>query len=288
MDLVLARWFIATPRPEHEEEKMMSTAATTAGTEEIYWEARGAGQPVLLIPGTPGDGGQFDTVARELAREHLVITYDRRGTSRSARPMGWNRTTVVEQADDAAGVLASVGAGPAIAFGTSNGAAVALELALRHPARVKRAVLHEMPLLSVLANPEPVASAMGSVIDAAMQHEGPAAALEAFLRFAFGDQIVDAWPAEFRDRLLANAEMVFTVELPAFQAYRPDPDGLAGCEVPVSILVGEHQPAPFFREAAQWLADQLRCRVDASPDAHGPQFSSPVRLAAMINALAAG
>jgi pimeloyl-ACP methyl ester carboxylesterase len=242
---------------------------------------------VLLVAGTPGDGSQFDRLAQELSADHLVVTYDRRGTSRSARPEGWSKTSVAEQADDAAGVLEAVGVGPAVVFGTSNGAAVALELALRHPGRLAGAMLHEMPLMTVLADPEPVASAMGSVIGAAMQHGGPPAALEAFLRFAFGGQIVDEWPPELRDRLLANAEMVFSIELPAFQAYRPDPELLAYCPVPVSVMVGEQQQAPFFHEAAQWLADHLGSHVSSSPGAHGPQFSCPDQLAATINALAA-
>jgi pimeloyl-ACP methyl ester carboxylesterase len=265
---------------------MSSTESIGAAEGEIFWEARGAGSPVLLVPGTPGDGGQFDRLARELSEDHLVITYDRRGTSRSARPEGWSTTSVDEQADDAAGVLATVGVDSAVVFGTSNGAAIALELALRHPRRVARAILHEMPLMTVLADPEPVTSAMGSVIGAAMQDGGPTAALEAFLRFAFGDETVDELPPALRGRLLENAEMVFSIELPGFQSYRPDPQLLARCPVPISIMVGEQQQAPFFREAAQWLADQLEIEVSASPGAHGPQFSCPDQLAVAIHTFA--
>lgn len=267
---------------------MSVTERIGADAGRIFWEARGAGSPVLLIPGTPGDGGQFDRLARELSSEHLVITYDRRGTSRSTPPDGWSATSLAEQAGDAADVLAAVGAGPALVFGTSNGAAIALELALRHPQRVARAILHEMPLMTVLADPKPVASAIGSIIDAAMRDGGPASALDAFLRFAFGEEIVDAWQPELRDRLLANAEMVFSIEMPGFQSYRPDPKQLARCTVPISVMVGERQEAPFFREAARWLADRLETEVMASPGAHGPQFSCPDQLAAAITECAGG
>ena len=51
----------------------------------------------MLIAGTCRDG-QFATVAEELATDHLVITYDRRGTTRSAGPSGWSEATVMEQA----------------------------------------------------------------------------------------------------------------------------------------------------------------------------------------------
>ncbi len=62
----------------------MTAMATDPTTEtDLYWEARGSGPAMLLIAGTPGDGGQFEALVEELCADHLVITYDRRGTSRS-------------------------------------------------------------------------------------------------------------------------------------------------------------------------------------------------------------
>ena len=261
----------------------MITDVDTTTSDGLYWEAKGSGRPVLLIAGTPGDGGQFDRVAAALADDHLVLTYDRRGTSRSERAAGWQSTTVAEQADDAALVLAAVGVGDAIVFGTSNGAAVALELAVRHPDRVAGLLLHEPPLLSVISDPEPVAEAIGSLIGSGMEEGGPPTALAAFLRFAFGDDVVAGWPPELRDRMLANAEMVFAVELPAFQSYRPDPAALAGLAKPVRIGVGEQQALPIFREVAEWLASHLRADVIETPGAHGPQFTHPAELASLIH-----
>ncbi|MDQ4098767.1 MAG: alpha/beta hydrolase [Actinomycetota bacterium] len=263
----------------------MATDATTET--DLYWEARGSGPAILLIAGTPGDGGQFEAVTQELCADHLVITYDRRGTSRSARSPHWAKTSVAEQAADAASVLSRVGVSSALVFGTSNGAAVALELALRHPERVSHLVIHEIPLLSVLEEPAPVAGAIGSLIGGAMEAGGPPAALDAFLRFAFGDALVDAWPPALRDRMLANADMVFSVEMPAFQAYRPDEDRLAGCRVPATVLVGEEEHLTFFHEAAQWLATRLGTTVDTAPDAHGPHFSAPAALASTLRRIEA-
>jgi pimeloyl-ACP methyl ester carboxylesterase len=256
------------------------TGTTHETQTELYWEVRGSGRPLLLIAGTPGDGGQFDDLARALASDHLVITYDRRGTSRSAAASA--PATVGEHADDAAKVLADASVDQALVFGTSNGALVTLEVALRHPKRVVGAIMHEPPLLSVVRDPQPVADAMAAVIGGAMEWGGPRAALDAFLRFAYGDATVDGWSEELRRRMLSNAEMVFTVEMPAFQSYRPDADALARCEIPAELLVGEAQTMPFFREAAEWLARNLRARVAAAPGAHCPQFSDPVALAAAI------
>jgi pimeloyl-ACP methyl ester carboxylesterase len=269
---------------------MTSTSTETTkstGTGGLYWEVRGTGPAILLIPGTPGDGGQFDALAAELATDRTVITYDRRGASRSAQPPSWSSTSVAEQADDAAEVLAGVGVDSAVVYGTSNGAAVALELALRHPERVRRAMIHEMPLLSVLADPAPVGEALGQMIGQAMEAGGPPAALDAFMRFAFGDAIVDGWPSALRGRMLSddNANEVFSVEMPAFQAYRPDESALATCRVPLVVALGQEQQVPFFAEAADWLATRLGTSVVRTPGAHGPQFSAPSELAAVLRGL---
>jgi pimeloyl-ACP methyl ester carboxylesterase len=258
--------------------------ASSASTSEavLYHEVSGAGPVALLIPGTPGDAGQFTALAAALGTHYTVVSYDRRGTSRSPRPAGWSTTSVAEQADDAAVILARVTSEPALVYGTSNGAVVALELALRHPERVSAVLIHEMPLLTVLADPEPVGQMLGEVIGAGMDRGGPTAALDAFLRFAYGDELVDQLDPGIRDRMYANAEMVFTIEMPAFQAYRPDEAGLRSLSVPVRVLVGEDQAVPLFGEAASWLADRIGTVVAASPGAHGPHLSHPNDLAAFI------
>jgi len=248
-------------------------------SDSLYFEVQGSGRPVLLIPGTPGDGGQFDELAEILAEGHLVITYDRAGTSRSG---GTPSPTVAEHAHEAAALLRAQAPQGAIVFGTSNGGAVALELALRHPSLVERVIVHEVPLLSVLADPRSVADMLTAMIGAAMERGGPVAALEAFLRFAFGDEVVAGWPADLRERILANAGMVFDLELPAFQAYRPDEAALGSSRVPIVVAVGVDQQAPFFMEAATWLAERAGVDVTRVPGAHGPQFTCPAAFAEAV------
>ncbi len=252
----------------------MTTTTELAGS--LYFEIRGDGPPVLLIPGTPGDGGQFDQLAEVLAESHLVITYDRAGTSRSTTGPA---PTVAAHAEDAASLLHTHAAQPALVYGTSNGALVALELALRHPSLVERVIVHEPPLVSVLADPQPVGEMLGQLIGAAMEKGGPSAALEAFLRFAFGDPVVDGWSADLRRRMLDNAGMVFESEFPAFQAYQADPEAIAANPVPMTVAVGVDQQAPFLLEAATWIAGHAGVEVTRTPSAHGPHFTCPEALA---------
>jgi len=58
----------------------------------LYYEKQGTGTPVLLIAGSTGDAGNFTRAADLMADEFAVVTYDRRGNSRSPRPTGWTAT----------------------------------------------------------------------------------------------------------------------------------------------------------------------------------------------------
>lgn len=52
----------------------------------LYYEKQGTGTAVLLIAGSTGDAGNFTRAADLLADEFAVVTYDRRGNSRSSSP----------------------------------------------------------------------------------------------------------------------------------------------------------------------------------------------------------
>jgi len=121
----------------------MATTATTTG---LYHEVRGTGPAVLLIPGATGDAGTFTTAATRLADEFTVITYDRRGNSRSRAtgdPMA--AATMSAQADDAADLIVACGFNKAVVYGNSGGAIIALELLARRPtiARINERVMQK-------------------------------------------------------------------------------------------------------------------------------------------------
>ncbi|WP_232030155.1 alpha/beta fold hydrolase [Streptomyces lincolnensis] len=112
---------------------------------DIHYELRGTGPSVMFVSGAAGDAGHFERVADLLADEFTVLTYHRRGNSRSVRPDGWETTSVAEQADDAAALLSGLGLAPAAVYGNSYGAIFALDLFLRRPGVVRRAVLRAAP-----------------------------------------------------------------------------------------------------------------------------------------------
>ena len=107
---------------------------------DLYYELAGAGERLLFISGTGADLRRSPrlTDGSEFAAFEL-LQYDQRGLGRSAVPEG--PYTMSGYADDAAALLDAVGWNECLVLGVSFGGMVAQELAIRHPARVRRLVL---------------------------------------------------------------------------------------------------------------------------------------------------
>lgn len=107
----------------------------------LYAEVRGSGPAVLLIHAGGEDAEEWRPIAERLTG-FTVVTYDRRGTLRSGRD-DWPGGGSMQHADDAAGLIEALGLGDVLVFGGSAGGIVALQLALRHPKLIRRALVYE-------------------------------------------------------------------------------------------------------------------------------------------------
>jgi pimeloyl-ACP methyl ester carboxylesterase len=258
------------------------------GATKLYHEVRGSGPALLLITGGAGDAGEWAAVAPALADGHSVITYDRRGMSRSPRPDGWTATGIAEQAGDAAGLLRALEAAPATVVGHSAGASIACELVARHPELVRRAVLYEAPLVAVVPDGEAVVACFRDVIDRAMAEGGPRRAMELFMRANASDEVVDQVlasvpPAEL-DRILGNGAVFFELELPTYLGFVPDTDGMRAGGVPLTVVVGAENRDTWYGAAAAWLAEGTGAELLELPGGHGGLFTHPRALVELVRA----
>src|SRR6266536_4799362 len=116
--------------------------------DELCYEVRGQGAPLLMIPGGGGDGRIYSFVADVLCDEYKVITYDRRGNARSTcnDPQNFE---ISQQSRDAVAVLQAAGETSAFVFGNSSGAVIALDIAKTYPQAIKAIVAHEPPITRV-------------------------------------------------------------------------------------------------------------------------------------------
>ncbi|MFI6483522.1 alpha/beta fold hydrolase [Nonomuraea sp. NPDC050663] len=251
----------------------------------LHYEIQGFGPPLLLVMGASGDGGHFAPMARLLAEEFTVVSYDRRGNGRSPRPKGWTTTTPQEQAADAAALVRALGLGPVAVFGTSSGATFALCLLVDHPGVVRGCILHE-PVIAPLYD-DPSAAGAAAALAARTLEEGGGAALlmERFWRMVAGDEGWEALDPGLRARMRDTAATFAEVELGTFEDYLPDDSALARIAVPVRLLVSQDGRAPQ-QQAARRLARRLGTTVKQVPGSHAPYADHPRQTAAAVAALA--
>lgn len=107
---------------------------------DLYYELHGSGDPLLLIGCTGLDHTAWDNQVPVFAKEFQCIVYDNRGTGRSSKPDSGYSTRAM--ADDAAGLLSAIGVDTAHIAGYSLGSAIAQELAINHPKKVKSLSLY--------------------------------------------------------------------------------------------------------------------------------------------------
>ncbi len=121
----------------------------------LWVVARGSGQPLVLLHGNGEDHHVFDRMVPILGVGRMLVGIDSRAHGRSPRGLGPLR--IARMADDVAEVLDLLGLPPADVLGFSDGGNIALELAVRHPGRVRRVVVaganlhpHGLTALSLL------------------------------------------------------------------------------------------------------------------------------------------
>ncbi|MDI1464608.1 alpha/beta hydrolase [Catellatospora sp. KI3] len=127
---------------------MTITSAARAATlsvpgAELYYEVRGTGPLLLISQSGEGDAGRSTDLVDRLVADHTVVTYDRRGLSRSTLADPARPGTMADHADDVHRLLAALTDRPARMLGCSLGAVIGMHLAVRHPEQLAVLVAHE-------------------------------------------------------------------------------------------------------------------------------------------------
>jgi pimeloyl-ACP methyl ester carboxylesterase len=129
---------------------------------ELYYELAGDGDPLVLVHGSWTDHTSWCHVVEGLARSHRVVSYDRRGHSRSERrDEQWTRR---DDEDDLAALVEALGLGPAHVVGSSFGAAIALAVAARRPELTRSVVAHEPPVIDIARRGSQLAPLVGPLM----------------------------------------------------------------------------------------------------------------------------
>ena len=110
------------------------------GEHELHYERAGSGEPLLMIQGMSGTHVAWGEPFLAPLRESFdVIAFDNRGIGLSGPIDG--PFTILEMAEDAAGLLDQLGIESAHVVGISMGGMIAQDLALAHPERLRSLTL---------------------------------------------------------------------------------------------------------------------------------------------------
>jgi pimeloyl-ACP methyl ester carboxylesterase len=273
----------------------------------LYCEIRGSGPVLLLICGGVYDAAGYAGLAQQLADRYTVVTYDRRGNSRSPLDGPQEHQSIEVHGDDAHRVLAAVGvtAGePARVFGNSSGAMIGLELAARHPEQVRTVVAHEPPIFELLPDRDHWRAVMRDVENtfAAKGAEPAGEILNAALQMSGGGQEDDRAPGggpapegepdpetmQMMARMGQNFVFFIGYEVPPFARYTPDIAALRASPVRVTMAVGEASRGEPPYRAAFAVAERLGTEPVVFPGDHGGFGSEALAFAAKLRDVLAG
>jgi 3-oxoadipate enol-lactonase len=216
----------------------MASTVEGAGVELAY-ESDGSGVPVLLVHDIASDRRGLPAVPR--AR---TIRYDRRGYGDSGAPEAYAGTTVMEQSEDAAALLAALGAAPAVVAGHGFGALIALDLALRHGSLLRAVVLSDPPLFAFVREANEELAEQRRILQDSMATGGPEAAVETWLQGRADPEALARAKASHRG---------FFADYAGLASLAVRRGELRALSVPMTVLTGPQTPWHVLR-AAEALA----------------------------------
>ena len=253
--------------------------------DELYYEVRGTGQPLLMIPGGGGDGRIYSFVADILSNEYRVITYDRRANSRSTGNDPRN-FEISQESRDAVAVLHAAGETTAFVFGSSSGAVIALDMAKTQPQAVKAIVAHEPPITRVHLNARKWQRFFARVYGMAYSL-GPTIAMIYFI-LGVGLPLrpgarAEASKKQLRENRASGARPMnmadfFTKhELLPVTNYMPAIDLIKNNGVKVFMATGQESldKKRFYAQTAPILAEMLACEMIMFPGHHVSYVDQP-------------
>ncbi|MCX4545868.1 alpha/beta fold hydrolase [Streptomyces sp. NBC_01565] len=260
----------------------------------VHYQLRGSGPLLLIAQSGEGDADRTVDLVPHLTDAFTVLTYDRRGLSRSRLDAHGRTTALAEHAEDVHRLLASVTDEPALMLGCSLGAVIGLHLAVRHPGQVRTLIAHE-PVAPRLLPPDQRARHEGELaeLQAVYREGGLAAAFPEMARvlgidLSRRDTEPGLTPQPLDDGRRANFGYFIEHDFSAVIEDTLDPASLAATTTRIIPALGEATPPTVFdHQCATALADLLDTEIRTFPGGHNGNTTHPRAYAARLRALLA-
>ncbi|MFI7610956.1 alpha/beta fold hydrolase [Nonomuraea terrae] len=256
----------------------------------LYYEMRGNGPTLLISQSGEGDAGRSVDLVDQLADTYTVITYDRRGLSRSTLDDPSSGVTMTEHADDVHRLLAAVTDEPAAMLGCSLGAVIGLHLALRHTGQLNTLIAHEPVAPHLLPVPDRARhEAELAEIQQLYREQGLAPALKAVAEVlgidpANPDAEPDLTPQPMTSGRIANFGFFIEHDFTALINDTLPVNELAHTPTRIVPAAGRTTPRTVFDyRCAQELATLLGAEATEFPGGHNGNTTHPRAYAVQLH-----
>lgn len=217
------------------------------GDADIYYEEKGQGPPLMLVPGLAGQGSFWISQVPDFSRDFRTIVHDHRGAGRSTHsPI---RYSVEQMADDTLRLMDALRIDAAHLVGHSTGGAIGQVIATEHPERLRSLVLS-----ATWAGPDPYFRRLFESRKQTLLDSG----VEAYLRASALFQATPKWVSE-HDQFITELHAVTAAGYPPVEVVasridaiiRHDRRGrLLQIRVPTLVIVARDDmiTPPFYSE----------------------------------------
>jgi pimeloyl-ACP methyl ester carboxylesterase len=213
------------------------------------------------------------------------VAYDPRGISRSTLDGASEDQQVDVLGDDAAQLIEALGGEPAYVLGTSGGGQIGLNLAARHPERVRLLVAHEPPCATLLPDAQQVLAQIEEVY-ATYRREGARPGMRKFTELVASGGTQQRQHRSSRvepaselgetfARIGGNLDYFLEHLLRPISFYLPDVEALRGFPEKVVVGIGQESGGQLASRSALALASRLGTEPVVFPGDHGGYGAYP-------------
>lgn len=246
----------------------------------IHYETCGNGPLLLMIHGANGSGDVYKGVIDTLSKHLKVVTYDRRGFTRSKLIGSQDPNNKLEaDVNDARLLIQHLSSEPAIVFGSSSGAIVALKLYIDHPSIVRTLFPHEPPAMKVLDEGESWLDFFSEIYDSF--HElGMELAIEKFRKNVLAESDLKAISNNLnRETTISNLRHWMEYELWQYTSATIDLDALKTRSDNIFPLAGQESRGYPAHEVSRVLSMKLNRHLTELPGGHNGYITRPAEFA---------
>lgn len=218
----------------------------------IYWNISGEkGETLILVHGSWGDHHNWDGVIGKLSKHFRVLTYDRRGYSRSEKTTAKN--SFQNDVWDLIKLIEHLHISSAHIAGNLFGASIVLRTASERPDLFKTMIVNDPPLFGLLDEDRENKTALlaydervKSVIEFFNRNEYEAAAKQYVETIGIGAGAWDKLPDEMQRVFISNA-MTWYNQITDPDSIKFDTKRLANFRKPALLSNGQLSPIVFHK-----------------------------------------